>query len=419
MSVTTFVERQITQIRQGGRAVLVRKVRQAFQFILMLPLYILAVPAVLLIRLIRPWFLVRWNGLISTRIGHLAANTELYLCERDAGINVPERRHVDLFYHGGKPICNHHLASMWRRVLRIWPTWLLAPISKINRLIPGGADHEIGHNTQFDRDVHNLLDRFPPYLKFTAEEGARGEAGLRAMGIPAGAPFVCLTVRDSAYLDAHLPATDWSYHNYRDNDIQNFVLAAEELADRGYFVIRMGAKVHETIKSSHPRIIDYAANGMRSDFMDIYIAAKCDFCISGGSGFTAMPLIFRRPIVYVNVAPFGYLCTFSAKFIGIAKHHFAVQKNRELALREIFTHGVGFCSLTSDYESKGVQLIENTPEEIRDLVVEMVERLKGAWQVREEDEMLQSRFWEIFPKNKLHGEIRSRIGAMFLRQYRV
>jgi len=376
---------------------------------------------VVVIHLIRPWVLVRWGELPSPRIGHFAANTELYLCERDAGINVPKQRHVDVFFME-PPICNQQLATMWKRVLRVWPHWMLPSIRRVYRLIPGGTIHEIGDNTQQDRDVHNLLDRFPPHLKFTAEEEARGAAGLRMMGIPNGTPFVCLIVRDDAYLEAH-QSKDWSYHNYRDSDIQNYVLAAEELADRGYFVLRMGAKVRESIKSSHSRVIDYAVNGMRSDFMDIYLAARCEFCISTGTGFDSVPIIFRRPIVFVNLAALGYLYTFRAQIICITKHHFAVQKNRELTLSEIFTNGVGFSLRTSDYESKDVLLVENTPEEICDVVVEMVERLQGTWHQEPNDDALQRRFWKIYPADAhdayqdrpLHGEIRSSIGSQFLR----
>ena len=126
-------------------------------------------------------------------------------------------------------------------------------------------------------------------------------------------------LRDSAYLDNH-QVKDWSYHNYRDSDIQNFVLAAEDLADRGYFVIRMGAKVYESIKSDHPRVIDYATNGMRNDFMDIYLGAKCEFCITSGLGFDAVPVIFRTHIVSVGELPLGWLRTFLTKMISISKH---------------------------------------------------------------------------------------------------
>src|ERR1017187_3088803 len=233
MGATGFIERQLTQIRQGGRVVLFKKLEKASGILHKLPLIILASPFVLAIRLAKPWLLVRLCGLVSVRIGHFAANTELTLCEQDAGINMPKKqRSLDFFYMAYRPICNHQLATMWRRNLRVWPTWLLDPIARLNRLIPGGAVHDIGNNTQHDRDVHNLLDRFPPHLQFTVSEESRGEAGLRRIGIPVGSPFVCLIVRDSAYLESH-QSGNWDYHNYRDSNIQNYVQAAEELANRG------------------------------------------------------------------------------------------------------------------------------------------------------------------------------------------
>jgi len=388
-----------------------------------IPLYVLALPAVMVVRLIRPLLLVRFGFLYGNRIGHFAANTELYLCERDAGINVPQQRYVDLFYMV-PPVCNQQLAKMWKRIMHIWPIWILAPIIRINRLIPGSDVHEIANLPTNDRDVHNLLSKFPAHLQFTSDEEAIGENLLRSMGISPGTPFVCLIVRDSAYLKAHMPeVADWCEHDYRDSNIQNYVLAAEALTDRGYVVIRMGAKVNEPINSSNSRVIDYATNGMRSDFADIYLGAKCEFCISVSTGFDAVPEIFRRTIVFVNMVPLGYLRISLAKSIGITKHHFAVQKNRELTLSETFTHGVGFSLRTSDYESKGIQLIENTPEEIRDVVVEMADRLRGTWQPGPDDDALQRRFWEIYPADAhdayqdrpLHGEIRCRFGSQFLR----
>jgi putative glycosyltransferase (TIGR04372 family) len=430
MGVRYFVKRQITQIQQGGRAVLFRKINRAMRgllpTLLILPTFTLAIPVVAVIRLLKPWFLVRIGGLISSRIGHFAANTELYLCEMDAGINVPRQRHVDIFCTPYLPICNQQLKTMWERVLCIWPAWILAPVIWVNRVVPGGAVHEVGNNTQSDRDVHNLLDRFLPHLQFTAEEEERGKAGLLGMGMPEGASFVCLIVRDSAYLNSlHTNPPDYSYHDYRDCNIQNFVLAAEELAERGYYVIRMGAKVSAAINSIHSKVIDYATNGMRSDFMDIYLGAKCSFCISVGTGFDAIPLVFRKPVVYANMVPLGYLFTFRDRFIGIVKHHFLVREDRELSLSEIFTYDVGFSLNTANFESKGIRLIENTPEEIRDVAIEMAERLTGTWQPREDDEALQKSFWEIFPTGAvdtlgkpLHGQIRGNFGAVFLRNNR-
>lgn len=408
-----FIQRQLLQIRQGGRTVLLRKMERTLQ----MPLYILVLPAVLIIRFIRPWLLVRWGTLHSTRIGHFAANTELYCCEQDAGINVPKKRHVDLFYMEYGPICNQQLARMWKRVLRVLPFWILVPIDRINRLIPGSRVHEVGNNTQGARDVCNLLDRFPPHLKFTPHEEARGKSALRDMGIPEDTRFVCLIVRDSAYLEAYEPLYDWSYQSYRDSDIQNYILAAEKLADRGYFVIRMGVKVRETIKTAHPRIIDYATNGMRNDFMDIYLGARCEFCISVGTGFDAVPEIFRRPLAIVNDHSLEYIRSWNSRDLSIFKKYWLPKEQRFLTFREILGSGAGRFLTTQQFEASGIELLENTPEEIAALVIEMDDRLNGKWQTTEEDNELQSSFWSLYKSSKLHGKALSRIGAKFLRQH--
>lgn len=377
----------------------------------------------LVIRAVRPLILVRIGLLGSERMGHFAGNTEMYLNGLDAGINVPNRRYIDLWYHNW-PICNHQLARMFGRVLHVVPAWLLAPVARANALLPGGDLHRIDAASDLngDRDPHNLLDRFPVHLTFLPAEERRGQAGLRALGIAPGAPFVCLHVRDDRYLQNALPWWNWSYHDYRNCDIQNYVLAAQELVKRGYYVVRMGALVKERMNVSDPMIIDYAANGMRDDFMDIYLGAKCAFCISNGSGFDAVPFIFRRGIVYVDHVPLGIINTFSEKFLATTKKHWLRSESRFMTFREIFESGAGVgMSSREDGLGIGVDVIESTPEETAAVVLEMEARCKGTWQSTQEDDELQRRFWEIFPKGEAtqwaHG-MRSHFGADFLRRHR-
>ncbi len=416
--LATFIERQFLQIRIGGLTTLIYKFKILFIYLCNLPIFIFSIPIILLIRFIRPWFLVRFGEIRSSRIGHFAGNVELYLCERDAGINKPSQQNIDIFYFS-ENVCNQQLAKMWKRIIKIWPSWIIKPFAQVNNFIPGGELHAIGNNEMNDQDVHSLTEQFPCHLIFSDEENERGEEELLAMGIPKGDQFVCLIVRDSAYLDG--PA--WAYHNYRDSDINNYVLAAKYLADQGYFVIRMGAKVHSAMNVAHPRIIDYAANGMRNDFMDIYIGSKCFFCISTSTGWDAIPFIFRKPIAYVNLVPIGSLFAIRWVYLAITKHHILRSENRELSLSEIFTSGVAFCGTSYGFESKDLQLMENTPEEIKDLAQEMLERLNGSLEAHEDDLEMQQRFWEKFPKTgrlSLRGKTlfpqkRSLYGRAFLR----
>jgi putative glycosyltransferase (TIGR04372 family) len=361
-------------------------------------------------------------------MGGFGTVTELYCCERDAGINTPSQRYLDIFYLR-KYVCNKQLEKMWRRNLIILPRWLLFPLFVVNRFIgrfvPGGNYHEIGYNASLDRDVYNLIDQFKPHIDFTYEEEAEGKRLLTQFGISQDAKFVCLMVRDSSYTDRYKQFTsaDWSYHSYRNGNIANYILAAEELTKRGYYVFRMGAKVEKAIKSSNPKIIDYANSGMRSEFMDVYLGAKCSFCITTAVGFDSIPYIFRKPLASIFV-PLGYLWAFNEKNLLITKHHIHKKYKKKLTLSEIFSFNVALAFDTKTYEINNIELKENTPEEIKDLAIEMDERLNGCWNETEEDRSLQKKFWSIFNNNtkKLnlekspHGKIKSRFGAKFLRE---
>ena len=422
MSLINIVAKQYSDIRQGGHAVFYGKLKILFKTLLSLPLYLIAFPIAIIVRLVSRWYLIRFGALMNSRIGHLAANVELYFCEKKEGINVPNRPYLDIFFLKDKVTCNKELIKIWKRYLLILPAYILYPIYRSIGILPGGKKHLVGQNTQNDRDVHNLLDKYPAHLRFTLDEENRGKTNLKAMGIPLGAPFVCFIIRDKEYLDKQIPGNNWSYHNYRDCSIENYVLAAEALVDKGYYVIRMGAFVGKAFPSDNPKIIDYAFNGMRTEFMDIYLGAKCTFCVSTGTGWEYVPTyLFRKPGVFTNIAPIGYLPSFSKNFIVTVKKYFDNNKNLELSLSQIFSRGVGFTLFSSEYEVQHITLVENTPKEIYDVVLEMEDRISGNITKNEKDIHLQNRFWKLFTTNltdekreQFHGRILASFGAKYL-----
>lgn len=410
-TLARFFQCQAREIQEGGFRVLLRKgisfVKKAAFLVAPVPLS----PVVLLVRALRPLVLIRFGPLRSERIGHFAGNTEMYLCERDAGMQDP--RSFDIFYHTS-PVCNQQLKKMWDRTLHIWS--FAKGLDRINRKLPGGKRHEIPMLS--DRDIHGLHARTQPHLSFTTEEEHLGQVALRELGIPEGDRFVCFCVRDSAYLDAALPGRDWSYHNYRDSSIESFVPAVYELTRRGYFAIRMGAVVKEGLNINNPMIIDYATNGRRDDFLDIFLNGKCRFFLGGAAGITTVPLVFRVPRAYVNFIPLETVPTWGKGDLFIPKKLWLRGERRFLTFREIFDSGAAMFVRDNQYEQAGIEVLENTPEEIMAVVIEMDERLNGTWQTTEEDEELQRQFWSFFASSDLHGIIVARIGAAFLRQNR-
>lgn len=409
--LSAVIRRQWREARKGGP----RVVWNTALALLGLPL---SPVIVLVVRLLRPIVLIRLGKLISVRIGHLIGNTEIYLCEKDAGMHGADA--VDVFYPS-QAVCNYQLDRMWRRVL--WVSPLVGFADALNRRVPGGRAHVIPmrHDIAGDRDIHGLLSSTPPHLFFTPEEQAQGEEALRRMGVPEGAPFVCFAARDSAYLDqAVVHGRAWRYHDYRDADIANYLPAVRALTERGWFALRMGAVVARPLAADMPRIVDYATL-YRAEFLDLYLLSRCAMFLGDTAGIYSMAMAFRRPMVLVNYIPLQCLPDWGVRDLFIPKTLRRRATGRLLTVREIVDEGGedhGWWS-TDAYEQRGIDAIENTAEEIADAVAEMDARLEGTWRNTDEDEALQARFWSLVkdvpPPNQVFS---SRIGACFLRKYR-
>ncbi len=420
-----FFIKHFLQIQKGGIKTISKKLISTFLLFFQLPIYLISVPIFIIITLIKPWYLIRWNMLRASRIGHLAVNTELYCCEREANINFPKQKYKDFFYLS-KYISNKHLEKMWCRSITILPRSLLIPIHRISSffyfLLGRKNIHEIKNPANGYYDTHNLIDKLDPHINFTEDEEIKGKEVLEKMGLPKNAKFVCLIVRDAGYLNRYEKLARWNYHNFRDGDINRYVMAAEELASRGYYVFRMGINVKKSLKSSNNKIIDYANLEIRSDFMDIYLGAKCTFCISTACGFDAVPIIFRRPIAFV-VVPLGLCFPSSKNFLILTKHHINRLNKKKLSISEIFLSNTGMAERDETFKNNDIELQENTPEEIRDLVIEMDDRIKDNWHETDEDTLLQKSFWYIFEKymNNLnlnpeqYGKIKAKFSAKYLR----
>lgn len=386
---------------------------------------------IILVALFSPWVKVRFGILKSASLGHFAGNTELCLLEMaDLYNDGLQSKTINIFCFQGV-VSNRYLADMWSRELCVLKRWIVAPLVSYLYLNEKYTKIKFLSNflikpSQEDRDIKNLYQKYKPTLSFTKSEVDFGLSELEKMGVPRHSRFVCLTVRDSAYLESYFTGMDCSYHNFRDSDVDSYLKAAEYLASKGVYVIRMGAKVKKPLISNNPKIIDYATNGMRTEFMDVFLGANCFFCISQGTGFDSIPTIFRRPVVFVNVVPVLYCSTWNRKYLTIFKHHVDLQNKRILNFTEIFNNGLGQCLTENCFKSKDISLQDNTPQEIFDVVKEMYERLSNDTWRDKGVTYEQDLFWSLFPKTvrseinnqPLHGSIESLIGQHYLEQMR-
>ena len=372
----------------------------------------------MVLRAIKPFILIRFGYFYSDRIGHFAFDLEHYLCEVRQKNKIP--RTVDYFFLFGNP-CNSALVTMASRKIKMVDG--LRVFVQASKSIPFSDSHIIRPAKEINgsRDIKQLFQSTSRSLEFSSSEMAAGKEYLQEIGLGNGDQFVCLLVRDGTYLSKMFDR-DFSYHNYRDSDIKTYAKGAKSLAEKGYWVFRMGKIVEEEFDCDNHRIVDYANSKFQSDFLDIWLTAQCKFSISTSTGLDAISEVFRVPMVFVNHLPVGNLKTGDTRHIELFKILRWKENKRRLRLSEQISTGAINCYSAQEYQDNGIEIEDNNEDEILDAILEMEARLTGTWIEQPGDENLQRTFfsilknWEEF-KN-YHGPARSRISTKFLRENR-
>ncbi|EDZ59940.1 hypothetical protein PB7211_263 [Candidatus Pelagibacter sp. HTCC7211] len=376
----------------------------------------LSLPFLFFLIVIYPFIKIKVGFLRSDRIGHFTLDTELYLLEK----KKKKIKSIDLFYLGRKNVCNKTLERLWREELTIFPRFILRPLCLQIRYFKFLKFLRCGNTLCGQRDILNLLDQYPATIKLNNYDLINGEKERARIGLPKKAKFVCLIVRDSSYLEK-LYGKKISIHDYRDADINDFVNACEALTKLGYYVIRMGAVVKKPIDTNNKMIIDYAYNNLRTDFMDIYLGSQCEFCLTTGTGFDGITLMFRKPNIYVNIAPLFDLRMECSSLLSIPCHYYSKKLSRRLTISEITNSESAVYLKSKNFKDAGIELMQNSADEIEKLAIEAAKRNIKEWKDKEGDK-LNEKFIKIFPSKKIfnsklyHGEIKGRIGSDFLKK---
>ena len=432
IKIKLFINKQILDIKNFGTAELFRKFYLFINFLKIILMDFLAILPCIIIRILSPFVIIRIEKIPSANFGDFNLYPAIYYCNKKLGIDQPKKKCIDLVYiHYNDKVFNKQLAIMWKRKLKFFSGYFLDPISRVNKLLPGWEKHTIKTLYSKKREIGNLFEKCKT-IEFNKDEDERGKQILNKFGLTKNDKFVCFAIRDGAYQLKKISKRyrDWSYQDFRNFEIDKFMMAAEELASRGYYVFRMGVVTEKKFKSNNSKIIDYANSNLRSDFMDIYLGAKCTFCVATNYGFDALPNIFNKPIVMLGL-PLGDLRTNNEKFIIMTKHHILKNEQRKLSLSEIFSLGLAFSFNSKDFEKKGVELVHNSPEEIKDLVLEMTDFIEFNKTLSKEEEDLQKNFRYLYAlnfkrfehqvkktTNNVSSKIMSRFSTKFLKDNR-
>ncbi|MBI3490403.1 MAG: TIGR04372 family glycosyltransferase [Acidobacteria bacterium] len=324
----------------------------------------------------------------------------------------------------GQTIPNPRFLNYWRQYVTV----VTDPLA-VERLLPLVSDledplnwgMECGKRFLFLSSAASIVfkqwerEKRPPLLTLTTDDYARGSDRLRQMGVPDGAWFVCLHVRESGFKDG-----GGSQDLFRNSDIDTYLPAMKCIVDRGGWVIRMGNPMMRPLPAMD-HVVDYARSEFRSDWMDVFLCAQCRLFINNSSGLGAVAAAFGVPYVLTNFLP-TCAVLFQSQDTFIPKLCWSESQQRYLTFEELMAPPVSTAVLQHQYDQLGLRPIENTPEEIEDLIVEALDRLDGVAVDSEGDAERQERFRQLTAAcGTLVGldntPVNCRIGRDFLRKH--
>jgi len=374
-----------------------------------------AILTVLLFVLARPFIIIQVHKVKDWRLGHFATNTELTRLKTLQHNQTHNKKLLTVFYHGSIRSSNQFLTEIWKRELVSisghWG-WLMNSLTqKIPKFNSSGESTVV--------DLEGLLTKNFNVLSFDSRQINSGDTFLKKYC--GTGRFVCLNVRDSEFFKTR--SRDMGYHNYRDSDIKTYVAAAETLAEMGYTVFRMGAIVKEPLISKHPQVIDYATNGMRTEFLDIFLGAHCTFAVSTASGWDGIPAIFRRPMLLVNQLPVFSTSILTLRLVNHPKVLLDCNSSEVLPLQQLIERGAATPLNTQAYKDAGVMIRDLSSDELVDAVTEMAQRVEGTFVETPEQKEMQAKAKYILsthPKlqpSPNYYPIRAQFASCFLSRY--
>ena len=192
--------------------------------------------------------------------------------------------------------------------------------------------------------------------------------------------YILFSNRDSAFKKKIHPLDDFSYHDYRNEKLSTYEAAINKYnkySNQERFV-RFGSIVDKEIKNK--LIFNYPKSQFRCEDNDLHLMQNCYFYAGTGSGPDMLALNYQKPIVYINWHHIPNLYCFRGNIIVIFKKIFNLSTNKFLTFSNLMDLNfmksssnipVGLYSKSIQYKKANLKIINNTPDEIYNAMMEM------------------------------------------------
>ncbi len=210
--------------------------------------------------------------------------------------------------------------------------------------------------------------RHPLEVRFSAENARRAETMARAAGIESTERLVTVHIRESGFkhMGGHEEAP---FDVARNGSFENYDTAFALLREQGYAIVRIGDPMMTPLQRDG--IVDLATSPHRNDLLELWLLYRSAFHLGCDSGPGAVCLLLNTPTVLVNTTNPINTYPVRAGSIYILKHVIDRETGRELSLEDLLTEEY----LAHWRTTRRYRYVDNSSEEIRSAVAEMLENL--------------------------------------------
>lgn len=372
-----------------------------------------------LVLLVSPYRRYRFAVMPVDEIGPLARNPHHYLWRKSHETTRDATRDIWVY----KPysfVCNELVLQKWRRQLPIKGSWLAWYVYRLVTTLSAER-----HSFAFERRWSELPSRNYQFkLSLASDEQLQFHREKAAMGLGDDIPHVVFCVRDAAYktTERREPLARNVRESYRNHDIGDFREAALAVVEEGAAVVRIGVKVEKAFMLGTPGVIDFATSGLRTELSNLGLLSTANLCVSTSLGIDQLAAMSGVPRCVVNFFPTQNVVSFYPWDTLIFQRIRLRMSGRELSLRDSLDFLINYpFTQTADLDRCGLELVPNSPREIREVVLEALHRERKSSEISSDDRKLQSRFWELVRlargDNTFTADKQPRIGVGFLRRH--
>lgn len=238
-------------------------------------------------------------------------------------------------------------------------------------------------------------------IRFEREQIDDCEQRLALMGVEPNRPIVCIHARESGYWARTGDLT----HSTKNADIASYIPAIQYLADNGFQVVRLG---DASMKRLPPLkfVFDYAHSEHKGDFLDLYLLTRSTFSLCTSSGPFTVASMFNIPVLATNWVSAHTLPFLPRDLILFKKFRYR-DSGKLLSFSELLNLDYGEFSYYN-LQRKNIEVVDNTPAELLNATMEMLEKLHTKKKVGLVDRAyihLKAAGAQLFPKlSRFHGK---------------